>query len=413
MLAIDLCAGIGWSVATRSLGISELGIEIMPEAIATRDAMGCVTQDVSIADLPDSFCTQAPLQIAGPPCQTFSPAGNGEGRRALGEVLHRVAVFGSTGVLVRGGSGDPRTWLVLEPLRLAVHGMPTFIVWEQVSPVLPVWEACAVVLRSAGYSVWTGNLYSEQYGVPQTRKRAFLIARLDGKVAAPPVPTHSRYHNRTPDKMDPGVLPWVSMAQALGWGTTGRPSFTVTGGGSATGGAEPFGHAARESLLAYRSSAMPNATVRDQDRPAPTVMFGRAHDDVHWVYRNGTHEHAAERPIDTPAPTVMLGARSNTVTWVQRSNYSSSGERSVPSPVKGSPNLGARQLNEPSSTVTSKGFKWASPAESIRVTVEEAAILQTFPHPDLIQGGSGKRYLQVGNMVPPVLGAAILRTFLS
>lgn len=408
MLAIDLCAGIGWSVATRSLGISELGIEIMPEAIATRDAMGCYTQDVSIADLPDSFCSQAPLQIAGPPCQTFSAAGNGEGRRRLGEVIRRVEHFRRFDVLIRGGTGDPRTWLVLEPLRLAVHGMPMFIVWEQVPSVLPVWEECGFVLEDCGYSVWTGILRSEMYGVPQTRKRAFLIARRDGKVAGPPAPTHSRYHERTPSRLDPGVLPWVSMARALGWGTTGRPSFAVTGGGSATGGADPFGHAARKSLLAYQSSAMPNATVRHEGQPAPTVMFGNARDDVRWVYRNGTHEHAA----DAPAPTVMFGARSNTVTWVQRSNYTGRGERSVPSPVDGSPNLGARQLDEPSSTVTSKGFRWASPAQSIRVTVEEAAALQTFPHPELIQGGSGKRYLQVGNMVPPVLGAAILRTFL-
>lgn len=40
MLAIDLCAGSGWAVACQRLGISELGIEIMPEAIATRDALG-------------------------------------------------------------------------------------------------------------------------------------------------------------------------------------------------------------------------------------------------------------------------------------------------------------------------------------------------------------------------------------
>ncbi len=413
MLAVDLCAGSGWAVACQRLGISELGIEIMPEAIATRDAMGVYTQDVSIADLPDSFCSQAPIQIAGPPCQTFSMAGSGAGRQALNDVLDRITLFRDHGIFTRGGSGDPRTWLVLEPLRLAVGGLPTFVVWEQVPPVLPVWEACAAVLTSYGYSTWTGILHSEQYGVPQTRKRAFLIARRDGVTAAPPVPTHSRYHTRSPERLDSGVLPWVSMAQALGWGVTGRPSFTVTGGGSATGGAEPFGRAARDSLLSYASSTMPGATIRGEDRPAPTVAFGNDAASVRWVYRGGNQENSAERPLNSPAPTIHFGARSNDVTWVQRSNYTGRGERSVPSPVSGSPNLGARQLTEPSSTISSKAPHWAaSAAQSIRVSVAEAAVLQTFPVDHPFQGTKGKQYLQIGNAVPPLLGEAILRTFL-
>jgi DNA (cytosine-5)-methyltransferase 1 len=375
-LAIDLCAGIGWSIATHALGIAELGIEIMPEAIATRSAMGAMTlqhpdgSGVSMSDLPDAFCSQAPIQIAGPPCQTFSPAGSGEGRRQISELVRRIQHLQRTGHLERGGSGDPRTWLVLEPLRLALGGLPAYVVWEQVPSVLPVWQACGSALTAVGYSVWTGILRSEQYGVPQTRKRAFLIARRDGVQAAPPVPTHSQYYERNRSKLDADVLPWVSMAEALGWGTTGRPSFTVTGGGSNTGGAEPYGRRAREALLAYRSSVQPNATVRDENQPAPTVLFGNDAASVQWVYRNGTHDHAAERPIDTPAPTVMFGARSNAVRWV-------------------------------------------TPAQSIRVTVEEAAALQTFPYPELIQGKQGKRYLQVGNMVPPLLGKAVLTSLLA
>ena len=36
--------------------------------------------------------------------------------------------------------------------------------------------------------------------------------------------------------LDPGVLPWVSMEQALGWGMTERPNMSVTGGGTGAGG---------------------------------------------------------------------------------------------------------------------------------------------------------------------------------
>jgi DNA (cytosine-5)-methyltransferase 1 len=369
VLAIDLCAGIGWSVACSQLGIIEHGVEIMPEAIATRSALGAVTIDQSIAELPDSVCAGYDLQIAGPPCQTFSAAGKGEGRKALDEVLRRVSVFATTGQFIRGGSGDPRTWLVLEPLRLAVHGLPTFIVWEQVPSVLPVWITCGEVLKSMGYSVWTGYLYSEQYGVPQTRKRAFLIARRDGIQATPPVPTHSKYHNRTPERMDVGVLPWVSMAGALGFDNVMRSNYGTDGNPADRG-------------------------TRTTEQPAPTITSKADGNDaasVKWVYRNGSHDNAALRPISAPAPTVMFGARSNAVEWVH--------ERPATT-VQGDPRI------------TAAGHHNRQMDNSIRVTVEEAAILQTFPYPELIQGKQGKRYLQVGNMVPPLLGKAILSTFL-
>lgn len=378
MLAIDLCAGIGWSIACQWSGISELGIEIMPEAIATRTALGAATylrdgKGVGMEALPDDFCSWAPIQIAGPPCQTFSPAGSGEGRRQIGELVRRIDHLARTGELIRGGDGDARTWLVLEPLRLALHGLPTYVVWEQVPSVLPVWEASAVVMRAGGYSVWTGILRSEQYGVPQTRKRAFLIARRDGIVAAPPVPTHSRYHERDRTRLDDGVLPWVSMAEALGWSGGTMISNYGSGGDPRDRG--------------ERSSDQPAATV--------TGKVGRNK----WVYVNGTGVNAARRPAEVPAPTVHFGARSNGRHWT---------EQRPATTVQGDPRIALpghheRQMNN-----------------SIRVTVEEAAVLQTFPYPELIQGtpnkrggqSNGTRYLQVGNMVPPLLGAAILRTFL-
>src|SRR5690606_10249848 len=80
---------------------------------------------------------------------------------------------------------------------------------------LELWEAYAEVLRRWGYHVWCGTLRAEQYGVPQTRVRAFLLASRERPVGPPP-PTHSRYYSREPGRLDPGVKKWVSMAEALG-----------------------------------------------------------------------------------------------------------------------------------------------------------------------------------------------------
>lgn len=70
-----------------------------------------------------------------------------------------------------------------------------------------MWEAYAEVLRDQGYSVVMGIMHAEQYGVPQTRKRAILIARQDGGEVKFPGPTHSKYHTRDPYRLDPGVKP--------------------------------------------------------------------------------------------------------------------------------------------------------------------------------------------------------------
>ena len=106
-------------------------------------------------------------------------------------------------------SGDERTRLVVEPLRWALRARPEWIAWEQVPGVLPVWEACAVVLRAAGWSVATGVLHAEAYGVPQTRKRAVLVAHR-GREVQLPVETHDRYRKGTRGR-------WASMADVRGW----------------------------------------------------------------------------------------------------------------------------------------------------------------------------------------------------
>jgi DNA (cytosine-5)-methyltransferase 1 len=332
LIAADLCAGSGWAVACAELSITEHGFEIMPEAIGTRDAMGLVTFPQSIAEVPSSFCAGYDLQIAGPPCQTFSSAGGGAGRRALDRVLAGVAVVASGERFALEPGEDERTALVLDPLRLALGGLPTYLAWEQVPPVLPVWEACAVVLRRAGYSAVTGILNAEQYGVPQTRRRAFLIARRDGLTTRMPVPTHSRYWNQDPYRLDEGVLPWMSMAQALGW-------------------------AGATMISNYGSGGDPqDRGERTTDQPAPTMTS-----------KAGRNKWSHDRPATT---------------------------------VQGDPRIAPpghhdRQMNN-----------------SIRVTVEEAAILQTFPPGHPFQGSKGKQYLQIGNAVPPVLARAVLETFL-
>jgi DNA (cytosine-5)-methyltransferase 1 len=268
MRILDTFAGAGgWDVAARRLGHDVDRVEIWAPAIATAQAadMETIHQDVT------TFSTRRGAydgHLGSPSCKTYSMAGNGAGRQALDQVLDGVAVYRNGGALTHAQAealiGDPDAALTLEPLRLALEGEPTYIAWEQVPAVLPVWNACADVLRGQGYSVAVGILNAEQYGVPQTRRRAVLMARRDGKKALLPPPTHSRFWNRTPSRLDDGVLPWVSMAEALGWTTANRLKVEL------------------------RHSAMANATVRGEDQPSGTITAGKDWRERVWQLRNGT-----------------------------------------------------------------------------------------------------------------------------
>lgn len=265
MIADDLFAGAGgWDLAAAQLGIHARGVEIMPEARATRLAAGLKTiHDDAWTYAPDG---SADGLIASPPCQTFSTAGLGDGTDALLAVLDAVLHSGKWQDMHHlrrlAAATDRRTALVLLPLHFATKNPYRWLAWEQVPPVLPIWEACAGVLQAEGWSTWTGVVSAEQYGVPQCRRRAILIASRDREVGRP-VPTHSAYHPQAPAELDPAVKGWVSMAEAVGWGMTNRPAFNVLGGGerASFAGAEWGGAPTRLALLEFAEAGDPLAWV--------------------------------------------------------------------------------------------------------------------------------------------------------
>jgi len=377
MRARDLFAGTGWGVACQRLGIAEDGWEIMPEARATRAVHGMRNAGKDVREVLGHEGNYE-LEIASPSCKRYSMAGNGAGRRALDAVLRGVQRYAEGSPMTWAESvalvGDEDAALTLEPLRVALDSSASYLVWEQTPAVLPVWRTCAAVLRDRGWSVETAILNAEQYGVPQTRRRAVLIARRDGKAAAMPTITHSRFHTQDPKRLDVGVKPWVSMAEALGWtaGQAEAVSNYGTGGDPRNRGvrrdAEPSATiTSKADRVKMRASAMTRAAVRDSSEPAPTITGGHDYNDRIWL-RNGNQEKACERAADQPSGTLFFGQRANWCEWV--------------------PNGG-------------------------KVTIEQAALLQTYPRGFEFEGTKGKQFEQCGNAVPPLLAEAILSAFLS
>lgn len=372
MTVIDLFAGCGgWDLAARELGLDPLGIEWNPDACATREAVGLRTLNADIAALDPADFAPCEGLIASPPCQEFSVAGKGAGR-----------------------DGD-RGRLVEEVPRWVDALRPRWVACEQVPPVLPIWREFAHRLEQWGYRTWCGLLSSERYGVPQTRERAFLLASLDGPVL-PPEPTHQEYRHGEPARHEVGLLgemlPWVSMAEALGWGMTERPAnvlVTRASGGGSPDCALDGGSGARRM---HRTEMERGAWAVDRR----TNSRGPG----------GTQVPTARRPCDTPAPTVDTEAGSR---WVIRSVQT----------VNGGP-LAERDVDDPAFTVGSRADQWvfdrpattiagAQSENAIRLTLAEGLTLQGFPPDYPVQGTKTAQWLQVGNAVPPPLALAVLR----
>jgi DNA (cytosine-5)-methyltransferase 1 len=277
-MIVDGCSGAGgWAEGLGALGRDSLGVELDSDAVATSRAAGhrVVQADVTAIDprelLDGEDCEGL---IFGPPCPSFSAGGKRLGRQDM-PTIHRLVAELAEGIDNRASTTvlDPRSLLTVEPMRWVHLLGPEWVALEQVPAVLPIWQDMADVLSARGYSCWTGVVYAERYGVPQTRQRAVLLAHKHRTVSEPRA-THRRWypdrHRFASNPPDAHLPRWVSMSEALGWGMTERPSMTVTSGGTYTGGAETFGKGARNGIDRERAAGRWAPWM--DTRPATTVQ---------------------------------------------------------------------------------------------------------------------------------------------
>jgi DNA (cytosine-5)-methyltransferase 1 len=130
---------------------------------------------------------KADVVIGGPPCQGFS-------------TLNR-----------RRDSTESRA-LWRDYLRALKASEPLIFVMENVPQMLksPEYAAFAKAAAKHGYTIDQRVLNFADYGVPQRRRRAIVLGSMIGEIAWPK-PSHA--DPRFPAA--PGVLPWVSFAEAV------------------------------------------------------------------------------------------------------------------------------------------------------------------------------------------------------
>jgi DNA (cytosine-5)-methyltransferase 1 len=257
-LIVDLFGGPGgWDEGLYLLDRHALGIEWDDWACRTRAAAGHATIRADVATIDPARFAHAKGVIASPPCQGFSSAGKGAARNLIPTLLDSI----QHQRWYDRADEDPRVWLIVNLGRWVTEISPEWYAFEQVPSVLPLWYAYAAILRERGYSAWCGVLNSADYGIPQTRERAILMASRV-KTVHPPEATHGK---------DPvvglfGTLePWVTMAQALGWGMTVRPANTMlTGAGRRSRGFELDGGAGARRMHQTEIEAGRFVAVSDQ-----------------------------------------------------------------------------------------------------------------------------------------------------
>lgn len=163
------------------------------------------------------------LVIGGPPCTPFSKSG--------------------FWIKEKRESRDPNASLLDEYVRVVAESRPEAFILENVQGLTykthkAQFERLLSGLRELGYNPQWKVLMAADYGVPQLRRRVFVVGRRDGEPFIFPEPTHSGWSERD-RKVDISKIPYRSTRDAIGdlVGASPEPEELVEG---------KFGHLAAE-----------------------------------------------------------------------------------------------------------------------------------------------------------------------
>lgn len=284
------------------------------------------------------------LLAGGPPCQPFSRAGLSK-IRSLVAAGHR-------------DQDDPRRelWrafldiaLALRPRALLMENVPDMALGDDFSVIRKMTDA----LEGVGYHTQLILIDAWRYGVPQYRKRLILLARRDAEHFSWPVQRDS----------PPTLREVISDLPSLGQ-TIGARMLPYTGGDNLS----EFARRMRDGMLEGFVWDHMTRPVRDDDREIFRMM------DSSTLY--------GDLPVEKRRYSAdTFDDKYKKLDWDSRS-------RSI------------------TAHIAKDGYWYIHPSELRTLTVREAARIQTFPDRFRFAGTRSDAFRQIGNAVPPLLGAA-------
>lgn len=361
IITLDLFSGCGGM----SLGFENAGFFVA--AGLDRDAAACQTHAANFLSktVCTDLCAVDPTQlveqlglprvdviIGGPPCQGFSVVGRARVRSLeqaqQQEILARNELYQTFFRFIEA----------LNPLMFVMENVPHLATYEGGS----IFRAIASECSRLGYERYTEVLTATDYGVPQIRRRLFVVGSRIGRVFVWPRPTHRRRPVTLREAI--GDLPAVQPPQL-------------------------------EERLPYSADAL---------SPFATLMRSRVTPEERtWIY-----DHVV-RPVRADDQEIFEhmtpGTRYKDIDpRYQRYDPRSFYDRYL-------------MLNpaQPGITITAHmakdGYRYIhwDTTQHRTLSVREAARVQSFGDHFRFAGYRSSRYIQIGNAVPPLLAEAIAR----
>ena len=343
MKVIDLFAGVGGL----SLGFSQAGFSIVyaneyNKSIAEsfkknhKDTMVDSTdiRDIDFEKVFRPFENKISVVMGGPPCQGFSQKGK------------------------RAGISDERNFMFQQFVKVVEIVKPEFFVLENVPNILSTEngyfkQEIIDIFTKLGYEVKAKVLKTENFGVPQTRRRAVFLGR-KGKLNFD-LPDGNGKKTTVSEALDD--LPVLKSGE----GKEDQLYTTV-----------PLNFFQKQ--MRHKSSVLKNHIATKHSKIALERLS--------LISLNGSKE-------DLPAHHRTKSIHSGTWTRLK-------------------PNGFARTITTRFDTPSSGQF--TLPFQDRCITVREAARLQSFPDDFVFHGTKTNQMLQVGNAVPPMMAYEIAKT---
>jgi DNA (cytosine-5)-methyltransferase 1 len=303
----------------------------------------CAVGDiVDILEDPKTRVPEADLVIGGPPCQGFS-------------------------LLNKGRADDPRKHLWKPFLEIVRRSGATCFVMENVPQILVAPEFASIIREAEdmGFRVAAGKLCAADYGVPQTRHRAFILGCkfADPKLYFPPKKTHYDPNKGfCPDRLNPEYMedarPWMTLRDAIS------------------------------------DLPPPEGTDIRLEQGTPALHFGRNPTALSRARYRAIPEQGMNRfDLQRRAPKLTPEC------WIKKR-------------TGGTDLFGRLWWDKPAFTIRTEFFKpekgrYLHPEQHRPITHREAARLQSFPDDFVFKGSKTEIAKQIGNAVPPLLASRI------